>query len=197
MRTHEDFKKENYVIPLHTIGGSTRPDAISSTSGSAVTLVPGVSVGQVTIFGTQIGSTAVVWETLTVSSTANVSSTGVYTNVYGMRIGNVYGTNAFSTASGDLSLVSAANTSHEVARISSGYKSTKGQLYQLTGQNVTVHNTTGLVYMKPNAIFPTSNNAYKIPELMVRDLRISGYQPFLFLESDTGGATVQIIVHED
>lgn len=197
MRNHEDFKKENYAIPLHTIGGSTRPNAISSTSGSAVTLVPGAAVGSVSVFGTQVGSSAIVYETLTVNTTASVSSTGVYTNVYGMRIGDIFGANAFSTASGDLSLVSAANTSHEVARISSGYKSTKYQLYQLTGQNITLHNTTGLVYMKQTTVLPTSNNSFKLLESMIRDFRVTGYQPFLFLGSDTGGATVQIIVHED
>lgn len=196
-RVHEDFKKENYSVPIHNVGGSTRPDAISSTSGSAVTLVPGAAVGQVTIFGTNIGSTAIVHETLTVSSTASVSSTGVYSNIYGMRIGNIYASNAFSTASGDLSLVSAANTSHELASISSGYKSTKAQLYMLTGQNITLHDVGGNLYYKPIAILPTSNNAFKLTDGMIRDIRISAETPYLMLESDTGGASVQIIVQQD
>lgn len=198
-RVHEDFKKENYTIPIHTVGGSTRPDALSSTSGSAVIAISGsASVGTLSIFGTRYGSTAIKFEEMTINTTAGSTSTiSDWTNIYGARMSKITGLE-MSTVSCDISLVSVANTSHELASISSGSKSTKTQLYYLSGENVTLHNTTDLagnLWYKPTAVLPTSNNSFRLNSGMIRDLIIGNPYPYLMLESDTGGASVQAIVH--
>lgn len=200
-RMFEDYKRENYAIPIHTVGGSTRPDALSSTSGVKVIAISGsASVGTLSIFGTRYGSTNITYEEMTVNTTeGSTSTTTDWTNIYGMRMSKINGM-SMSTVSCDIYLISAANTSHELARISSGSKSTKLQMYKLTGENVTLHNTTDLAgntWYKPESVLPTSNNAFRLNTAMVRDIAIGSPSAYLMLKSDTGGSSVQLVVHQN
>jgi hypothetical protein len=84
--------------------------------------------------------------------------------------------------------------------ISSSQKSTKAVAFALSGQNVTVHTITGNNYLMSKVpmsgttiVDPSSNNAFRFTETMITDERSRDY---IFMDSDTGGATVQCRVWE-
>ena len=203
MPLYDDFRKSNYSIPVLSLGGSTRTNTVSTGGGvgNVIKVLSGSDTASFTIWGQRAGSSSLYSETLSVTSTSSgiATATTDWLYCFGAIMDNQYGT-ARSTQSVDTYFYATSTSGNEVALISSGAKSTKAVAFALSGQNVTVHTITGNNYLMTKVpmsgttiVDPSSNNAFKFTETMITDERSRDY---IFMDSDTGGATVQCRVWE-
>ena len=203
MPLYDDFRKSNYSIPVLSLGGSTRTNTVSTGGGvgNVIKVLSGSDTASFTIWGQRAGSSSLYSETLSVTSTSSgiATATTDWLYCFGAIMDNKYGT-ARSTQSVDTYFYATSTSGNEVALISSSQKSTKAVAFALSGQNVTVHTITGNNYLMSKIpmsgttiVDPSSNNAFRFTETMITDERSRDY---IFMDSDTGGATVQCRVWE-
>ena len=201
---HEDYKKEAYAIPLFTVGGSTRTDTVSTggSVGNVIKIMSGSDTLTFTLWGTRASSTGLFSETIAVTATSYGVSTVTTDWLYnfGVCMNDKYGLTP-STETADTYFYAVSTSGNEVALISSSEKSDKAQIFELTGKNVTVHDVSGNLYLTTKLplsgttiVMPSSNNAFRLTAGMVSDDRVRSH---ILMDSDTGGATVQIKVWED
>ncbi len=180
-----------YTIPMLDLlawsGFTNQPtdDGVEVVSDSAS------DIGLCTIFGTTNGTGAFAYETITLNGTTAVATTKTdWGNIYGIFLGDIYGQN-ITPAVGTIT-VREASADQTITTLAANAISKGMVVFDLTGKHITLNVHSGNAWSNQTAVVTTANGLkMNLTGGNIIDFRVDQY---LYVISDTTGATAQIIV---
>lgn len=190
MLTRERFREIAYIIPLFQAlawsGFSNQPD------GDKVTVVSdnAADTGKITIFGTNKTTGEFQYETVTLKGATPVDTTlDSFDDVVGAFLGDIYGKNT-AAAVGTITLKKKTG-GNAITTIAAGNLSTGLVGFSLQGQDVTVIQASGNLFLCDNGI-ATEDNGY--PFGSAEKFNFVPVGSLFTLISDDEGATSKIVI---
>jgi len=187
----EKYRVIDYIIPLFNInaysGFSNQPDGdtVEVVSNSAS------DTGKCTIFGTVKTTGVFKYETVTLTGTVAVTTTeDDWDDIYGVFLGDIYGKNT-KAAVGTITFRE-GSTNQAITTVSAGELGIGMQVfYGLQGQDVTVINVSGNLYLYDNGLASTANG---YPFASAEKFNFIPAGSYFSLISDASAATAKIVV---
>jgi hypothetical protein len=162
-----------------------------SNDGVEVVSASAADTGKCTIFGTTNSTGAFAYETIDLTGTDAVATTKIdWGNIYGVFLGDIYGQNI--TPAVGIITIREASADQAITTIAATKISTGMVVFDLSNKDIDLNVHGGNAWVNSAAVV-TTNNGLKLNLTggNILPMRIGQY---LYLISDTTGATAQIIV---